>query len=321
MLRSILFYFFKILRWFLPKNELFVFICAVSFGVLLIFYRDVNNINQLPFNLELTYLATLIDTRFHRPLLIGMVMLIYMSITCINGSYKKPAVMDSYYYLGFLFTLLSMIAIFYFYSVEKRNDNDISDLISDNGIALSSTVVGMTIRIIIRMIIFKNKTYEDKVEFKFPNQEEISAYIKLIESMRSMGDGVKEIANLAKEASNTVEPMQSFKSTIEQVKSEIILADDAFLEHIKNVETNREANAKSLTALKAELEATKSLVISADGSLLSDTTKLYEAIAAKITEIDNDTAQLKTTHDTLLKLYSELTDSISQNMRKRATNE
>lgn len=77
-------------------------------------------------------------------------MLLYASIVCaVPKSRRDVSDADNAYFMGFIFTMISLGIALYQIQTDKNDNIDVSRLVQSFGIALSSTIVGIFLRILI----------------------------------------------------------------------------------------------------------------------------------------------------------------------------
>lgn len=129
--------------------------------------------------------------RFTPPLVTVASMTAYLLVVLVRGAFRRPVVVDSFYYMGFLLTLATMIYAFASFDLTGEIDNThISELIAQNGIALISTVFGLVCRIGFRL---REGANAPQASF-YLSASDAANYIRLLQSLRGLGSFSQDLA-------------------------------------------------------------------------------------------------------------------------------
>ncbi len=249
--------------------------------------------------------------RFTPPLITVASMSAYLVVVFVRRAFRRSVVVDSFYYMGFLLTLVTMIYAFATFDLSGDIDNThISDLIAQNGIALTSTVFGLICRIGFRM---HGAASAPQATFLL-SASDAASYIRLLESLRSLGSFAQDLASF-----QTVE--QSSRNALATLKS-----------NVTDVATEASSLGAELTKLTANLEG-----LSASHATLakrhSDQIALYEKdfertsleLARAVRRLSDHVASLEAKKNEtveaqtmLLQLYSELNRQLAQHLQQPA---
>lgn len=158
---------------------------------------------------------------------------------------------DNCYYLGFLFTLISLSNSLYLFSKE----NDPSVIVSDFGIALASTIAGILMRIVFNQMRIDGDVLESKVRETLTDTS-IRLTAELENVMNEIGRVSGTVNNLIQETLKTTESLleDSLKKT-ETVLSNSVNRHNKLGESIENlteeiINQNKEASNQILNSIK-----------------------------------------------------------------------
>jgi hypothetical protein len=193
-------------------------------------------------------------------------MVLYAAIALITKRYRlrEDKVGDNIYYLGFLYTLTSLAYAMYVY---RPDGSGAADIITNFGIAIFTTILGLAGR------IFFNQMREDPVEY------EREARYSLAEALRSMHAQLDDIGNEAalfkrrlaqileegmletseKTRSSLEENVKQFGAASNMVVGRIDEAFASFTEHSTRL---NEISAQSVSVLEALLERIEKIDVS-----------------------------------------------------------
>ena len=238
-------------------------------------------------------------------------MCLYAAIAWRTKRYRvrEDRVGDNIYYLGFLFTLVSLAYALHIYNPDGSGATEI---ITNFGIAVSTTIFGLAGRVLF------NQMREDPVEY------EREARMSLAEASRALtaelfgisGDlssfkramlqiteeSVTEVAASIK--TSMTADMTQFTAAAQEVLSSIQLAFESFSDHSTQLNDMAGKNAEALEALFSRIEK-----IEASPTLISQ--KLDPAIA-KFHEIADEAARRNRNQTNDLKRIRELIDLATQ---------
>ncbi len=141
-----------------------------------------------------------------------LVMLIYIAKANKDTQLSQSIIGDSYYYMGFVFTLVSLGAALFYLSI--NNDVDINTIVGSFGAALVTTVIGLVARLITTSFSFKatgqRKRLEDSVE------KSLATFSEQLETLTSTA-----ILSLTKVHTHTEATLMKTLETYENVNEEI----------------------------------------------------------------------------------------------------
>jgi len=188
-------------------------------------------------------------------------MILYGGIAWATKQYRirEDRVGDNIYYLGFLYTLISLAYALYAY---QADGSGVEIILTNFGIAIFTTIIGLAGR------IFFNQMREDPVEYE---REARYALAEASGALRSelanistdvssfkrklvqiMEEGVVDISNSAK--ASMAETANTFSSTTNEVLRSIQAALEAFTDHSTNLNEIASKNVKALQALFKRIE-------------------------------------------------------------------
>lgn len=236
----------------------------------------------------------------------------YVFLTFKSKLIEEFGVLDSFYYLGFLFTLITMVASFYNFEVNSDTitGQNISNLIAQNGVALSSTVFGMTTRLLVRMSL-SNSSNELDVHYTHPTPQEIEIYVKLMQELRSINTDLKSIGKIGVLAKGAGERVNFFGDSLDSTTEKLT----NLIESIKLLETSstaseaaaRNALAKLLTTLN---DGKKTLRIERNG-IATEVQQSVLDIQDHINLMSGQAKNIESFNKKLLKMYSLLNGRVS----------
>ena len=158
---------------------------------------------------------------------------------------------DNCYYLGFLFTLISLSNSLYLFSKE----NDPSAIVSDFGIALASTIAGILMRIVFNQMRVEGDVLESKVRETLTDTS-IRLTAELENVMNEIGRVSGTVNNLMQESLKSTEKLleESLKKT-ENVLADSVNRHNRLGESIQNltdeiINQNRDASSQIVSSIK-----------------------------------------------------------------------
>lgn len=245
-------------------------------------------------------------------------MLFYAVTALISKQYRirEDRVGDNVYYLGFLFTLVSLAHALAIYDAQ---DSGVEVIITNFGIAIFTTIFGLAGR------VFFNQMREDPIEYE---REARYALAEASSALRSqLGDistdvssfkrklvqiideGVVEVSDNAKTA--MAENVRQFSATTDEVMKSIKIAFGTFTDHSSHL---NESASKTVDALQSLIKRIEN--IEASPELLA--AKLGPIIQ-KFDEVANEAARRNRAQTNDLKRLREIIDtavSASEVLRK-----
>lgn len=190
-----------------------------------------------------------------------LAMLVYALLVWLSGRYRlrEDQAGDSLYYLGFLFTLISLAASLYEFNTEGGTEQ----LIANFGIAIATTIVGIALRVMF------NQMRRDPVEIERESRMEMAqaavrlrseldqATLEFTSFRRAMQQQVGEgLDDMGEKTSRVLEgSLGSFQSIIENAAHRI---EEALASFTQNAERQNRVTATTVSAvegLTARLEA------------------------------------------------------------------
>lgn len=235
-------------------------------------------------------------------------MMLYGSISWATKRYRirEDRVGDNIYYLGFLYTLVSLAYALYAY---KTDGSGVEIILTNFGVAIFTTIIGLAGR------VFFNQMREDPIEYE---REARYALAEASGALRSqladistdmssfkrklvqiMEEGVVDISNSAK--TSMAETVQTVSATTDEVLKSIHAAFQAFTDHSTNLNEAASKNVKALQSLFKRIEQ-----IEASPDLIA--TK-FEPIIQKFDEVASDALKRNRAQASDLKRLREVIDA------------
>lgn len=197
----------------------------------------------------------------------------YVAITWSTEHFRarEDKVGDNCYYLGFLFTLVSLAYALWAFSADGTDGAGV--IITNFGIAISTTIFGLALR------VFFNQMREDPLEYEYEARRslaeatrelraelasvctEVSSFKR--KTLQIMEEGVNDITESSRTA--LTENVERFSATNAEVIEHIKTAFGSFTEHSTKLNKIASKNAEALEALFGRIEK-----IEASPDLLSD---------------------------------------------------
>lgn len=279
----------------LKNTQQKLFLLTISVGMVAVI---VSNAIDLPDRLGV----------FTPSLLVIIVQIIYLVSTVKLKLTYEYGVIDSYYYLGFLFTLVAMVASFYSFDTENLKTQDISQLIAQNGVALSSTIFGMTTRLILRMINEK----ENVVEYHHPTDEEMKIYITLIKSLRAINEDLKNISDISSNAKGASKETKIFNDNLTTTANSLNALNNS-ISLLQTGSTAAEITAKkALASLIKSLKSNQQQISNENINISQEVQELVLSIHDHLNNMSKQASNIEGFNKKLLKMYSLLNDRVSQ---------
>jgi len=167
------------------------------------------------------------------------VMLLYIRIANKDTQLSQSIIGDSYYYMGFVFTLISLGSALFYLSI---NDNvDINTIVGSFGAALVTTVIGLVARLITTSFSFKatgqRKRLEDSIE------KSLATFTEQLETLTST-----TISSLTKVHTHTQATLMKTLENYENVNEEISA------QYKETMRSGEESISKSITSLAKRID-------------------------------------------------------------------
>lgn len=235
-------------------------------------------------------------------------MILYAGIALATKRYRirEDRVGDNMYYLGFLFTLVSLGYALYVYD---PYGSGVETIITNFGIAISTTILGLAGR------VFFNQMREDPVEYekeaRYALAEasgalrsqlgEISIDVSVFKRklVQIMEEGVVDISNSAK--TSMAETVQKVSSSSDEVLRSIQVAFQAFTDHSTNLNEAASKNVKALQSLFKRIEQ-----IEASPDLIA---AKFDPIIQKFDEVASDALKRNRAQASDLKRLRDVIDA------------
>lgn len=256
---------------------------------------------------------------FVLPTIVSAVIVLYAG--AIASSEKLRSIsfnIDALYYVGFLFTLTMMVVTFYVFSnkiVGSAGDDytkEITELISNNGIALSSTIVGMFLRLIIKMM---GQDDAAKLTYIPLTEHEFTEYTKLIAELRRVGEMSGEIAKLGKQIEVTSPIINSLNASLPSLQGQVDKFSPAISDFITHNSESLQVAINLSDELLRALESNKNKYVNAHAVMSDDIAKIVRELAEYIGGVKGDFDAIKETNDALLALYANLNSTLDAKLR------
>lgn len=222
------------------------------------------------------------------------VMLLYIGVANKDTQLSQSIIGDSYYYMGFVFTLVSLGSALFYLSI---NDNvDINTIVGSFGAALVTTVIGLVARLITTSFSFKatgqRRRLEDSIE------KSLATFSEQLETLTSMS-----ISSLTKVHTHTEATLIKVLETYENVNEE--MSEN----YRKSMCNGEETISKSIKSLAERIDGIK---VSPD--MVSDPIKQsFNEILETLKSHNESYGELsKTMTKTNAKLSKQLENSGSQ---------
>lgn len=215
-----------------------IFIIAFFLGGSLIIYGNYSGL----------YLFTITTSIF--------VMLMYFFITLyLNDKDRQISIeqlADSNYYLGFMFTLMSILVSFI---GTVSNSYDIDNIINNFGISLITTLVGLLAKIYLANFIPTNESNKEKIEKSISDKMRMMNEMLLDNMQKNKVFSQMIDVRMTIMVESTEEALQEFKKVLDgDFKSSV----RTFTDSIKNITTNMElSNKKQIKAVSEEYDKLK----------------------------------------------------------------
>jgi hypothetical protein len=210
---------------------------------------------------------TLLGAKTNSTLMGFVFPVIVISIYCfivVKGSIDVPRVVagDSCYYLGFIFTLVSLIAsLWLISSTPEHGQVNFSQIVSSFGVALVTTVIGLIMRLIITTFDIETKQRQEQIERDieqsldtFKGQIDVlvstvtSSVIKVSShTEQTILDTLKQYEKV----NNNI--LQKLESSFDENQSKYSIAIDKLTDKVNTIEVSQDLITKPVLASIKEL--------------------------------------------------------------------
>ena len=168
------------------------------------------------------------------------VMLLYIGIANKDTQLSQSIIGDSYYYMGFVFTLVSLGSALFYLSI--NNNVDINTIVGSFGAALVTTVIGLVARLITTSFSFKATGQRKRLENSI--DKSLATFSEQLETLTSTA-----ISSLTKVHTHTEATLMKTLESYENVNEEI---SEQYREAMSQGE---ETISKSITSLAKRIDA------------------------------------------------------------------
>ena len=188
-------------------------------------------------------------------------MIIYTGIALVTKRYRlrEDRVGDNIYYLGFLYTLVSLAYALFAY---KAGGSAVEDIITNFGIAIFTTIFGLAGRVLFNQMREDPVEYEREARYSLAEATsalrsqlaeismEVSSFKRKL--MQIMEEGIVDISSTAK--SSMAETVKQFASTADEVIKSIQAVSKTFTDHSHSLNVAASKNVEALQALFMRIE-------------------------------------------------------------------
>jgi len=218
---------------------------------------------------------------------------------------------DNSYYLGFLFTLISLSNALYLFT----DGQDQNQIVSDFGIALASTIAGILLRIIFNQMKVEPDQVEDTIK---ETLTEVSIRLsgELENVVDEVGNVTSSLSNLMKDSLKEVEGVIA-KSAIkhQELASSIELVTDNIIDRNKKIAISIESVTESI------IERNKEAIDQIQGSVAKLGSENIDQLKAPLDDIQNSLTSLSnhlrdTQASSLTKSLGDFTSALDKNTQK-----
>ena len=206
---------------------------------------------------------------------------------------------DSFYYLGFTFTLISLLSATWF---EKFDQDEINVSLSFFGTALSTTIIGIVVRVVNTQFLYEEEddflTAQErnrilqKVENFVANMDGVNHQIERM-SNAIENDLIGNIDSLSQTVEDTKDPFNKLKEGMHQQLRGITTP---FIQAIDNISAELEGAPNSIneavTDLSLEIENSSQPIKNAVGELSADIANISQPIKDAIDELSSEIQNL-----------------------------
>lgn len=282
-----------------------------------VIYR--NPLNDIPdqwlffgFFITGAFLIVLLKSIDARQLIVTMfpvaLMLMYAFLGFATQRYRirEDRLGDNLYYLGFLYTLVSLAYALWAY---QSDGSAIDTIITNFGIAIATTILGLAFRVFFAQMREDPVEYEREARFELADASrrmkssldditiEMSSFKRKLS--QTIAEGITDIADKAN--SSLEKNVTDFANTNQQVIEKIQDTFNSFTDHSTQLS---QVTSQNVTALQALFERIEKIEASPD--LLA--AKL-DPVMAKFAEVAEESTKRTKVHATELKKLRQLVDA------------
>jgi len=235
-------------------------------------------------------------------------MVIYTSIALVTKRYRlrEDRVGDNIYYLGFLYTLVSLAYALFAY---KAGGSAVEDIITNFGIAIFTTILGLAGRVLFNQMREDPVEYEREARYSLAEatsalrsqlaeiSTEVSSFKRKL--MQIMEEGIVDISNTA--SSSMAENVKQFASTADEVIKSIQAAFNTFTDHSHSLNDAASKNVEALQSLFKRIEN-----IEASPELL---TAKFDPVIQKFDEVASEAMKRNRAQTNDLKRVRDMIDT------------
>ena len=206
---------------------------------------------------------------------------------------------DSFYYLGFTFTLISLLSATWF---QKFDQGDINVSLSFFGTALSTTIIGIVVRVMNTQFLYEE-------EDDFLTAQERSRILQKVENFVANMDGVNhQIERMSNSIENDlIGNIDSLSQTVEDTKDPFNKLKEGMHQQLRGITTpftqaidNISAELKgapnsineAVTDLSLEIENSSQPIKNAIGELSTDIANISQPIKDAIDDLSSEIQNL-----------------------------
>lgn len=281
---------------------LFVTVFAMGFLIILFF----NTVAQRPDDID----GWEITVRIF-PLV--LIMVIYALAVTVTGRFRLQSGQagDNCYYLGFLFTLVSLAFALYEY-VDRIDDTSVVrdfGIVQDFGIALATTIVGL----VLRVLLSQARIDPDDVG-RIARTELVTAAQQMREQLDSV---VVDFNSFRRSIEQSIVDMLR-----EQKEANIQIRDDTIGKHIQVVENWAQtiagassAYVDSIGTLKTSTEVVESAIQKFAASMERDTNRMEEQ-RNSIEQVNESISKLREQYSSLIVMSEVFGDQFIEKFKK-----
>jgi hypothetical protein len=235
-------------------------------------------------------------------------MVLYAVIALITKRYRirEDRVGDNVYYLGFLFTLVSLA---YALRVYNPEGSGAADIITNFGIAISTTIIGLAGRVLFNQMREDPEEYEREARISLAEaasalHDELYNITSDLKSFKTSmvqitKEGVEEVANAAKEGME--QSVEQFSAVAKTMIESIEAAFGSFNSQATVLNELASKNAMALEALFHKIEA-----IEASPDMLSGK---FALILAKFDEVADEAVKRNRNQTNDLKRFKDIIEA------------
>jgi hypothetical protein len=219
-------------------------------------------------------------------------MLVYLMLVTLVPRYRlRPdQAGDNIYYLGFLYTLVSLSVALYFFTYD---DAAVRQIISNFGIALATTIFGIALRIVLHQmredpIDTEREARQSLAEVTNRLRAELDVSVREMSSFsRQMRQSVEEaLAEVGKQAGKLLtdsggQVAQAAKSASEGIEQAL----SAFTEHAKSLNTNSRRHIEATEKLIGRIDAIEVPVDLIDRKVAPAVDQIVKLVETKLSDV------------------------------------